>query len=79
MKQWKIHNIFHISLLEQNISRKKRVDKRVTEIELEAGDSKEYKVEVIRDSAVYANEAEDHLPDLYYLVAWKRYFEEKNT
>ena len=40
----------------------------------------EYKVEVIRDSAVYARESESsHLPGLYYLVSWKRYPEEENT
>ena len=49
--------------------------------ELDAGDdSGEYKVEAIRDSAVYARELEsDHLPSLYYLMSWKRYPEEENT
>ena len=50
--------------------------------ELDGGDenSKEYKVEAIRDSAVYANESESgHLPGLYYLVAWKDYPKEENT
>ena len=49
--------------------------------ELDAGNvnSKEYKVETIWNSAVYANESEsDHLSGLYYLVAWKGYPEEKN-
>ena len=36
-------------------------------------------MEAIRDSAVYAKEADGHLPGLYYLVAWKGYPEEKNT
>ena len=40
----------------------------------------EYKVEAIRDSAVYVRESESgHLLDLYYLVSWKRYPKEKNT
>ena len=30
-------------------------------------------MEAIRDSAVYAKEADGHLPGLYYLVAWKGY------
>ena len=35
-----------MSLLEQNITKKERVDKNVTELEI-AGNSKEYKVEAI--------------------------------
>ena len=39
------------------------------EQEFDAGDNKEYKVEAIQDSAVYAKKAEGHLPGLYYLVS----------
>ena len=39
---------------------------------------KEYKVEAIRDSAIYAKEAEGHLSGLYYLIAWKGYPEGEN-
>ena len=46
---------------------------------MEPGDNKEYKMEAIRNSVVYAKEADEHLPGLYYLVAWKGYPEEKNT
>ena len=42
---------------------------KVTELESEAAISKDYKVEAIWDSAVYANKAESHLPELYYLIA----------
>ncbi len=57
-----------MSLLEQDIIKKGRVE---TAIELDEGDSKEYKVEAIRDSAVYAKESESgqHLPGLYYLIS----------
>ena len=66
-KRWKIHNIFHMLLLEQDTIRKQRVDKRVTE--LETGDSKKYEVEAIWDSAVYDNKSESgQLSGLYYLV-----------
>ena len=68
-----------MSLLEQDITRKGQVDEKVTALEFEAGDSKKYKIEAIWDNAVYANKAKGHLPGLYYLVAWKRYFEEENT
>ena len=67
-KKWRIHDIFHVSLLEQDTTRKERVDE-TTQLEFEAGDDEEYKVEEIRDSAVYAMESEaGHLLRLYYLV-----------
>ena len=47
--------------------------------EFEAGNNKEYEVDGIRDSAVYARESAGQLPGLYYLVLWKGYPEEKNT
>ena len=79
-KKWRIHNVFHVSLLEQDTTRKERVDENMTKLEFNVGDSKEYKVEAIRDSAVYTMESElGHLPGLYYLVAWKGYSEEENT
>ena len=78
LKRWRIHDVFHMSLLEQDITKKERVDKQVTE--LEAGHSEEYEVETIRDSIVYASELESgQLPGLYYLVVWKGYPEEENT
>ncbi len=67
-----------MSLLEQDTTRKGRVE---TAIELHEGDSEEYEVEAICDSAVYAKESDSghHLPGLYYLVSWKGYPEDKNT
>ena len=47
LKRWKMHDIFQMSLLEQNTTRKERADKRVTELELKASDSKEYEIEAI--------------------------------
>ena len=77
-KKWKIHDVFHVSLLEQDTTRKGRVDEEnVEELDEDGG---EYKVEAIRDSAVYARESESgHLPGFYYLVSWKGYPEEENT
>ena len=50
------------------------------DFEFEAGDNKEYKVDGIRDSAVYARESgTGQLLGLYYLVLWKGYPEEENT
>ena len=36
--------------------------------EFKAGNDKEYKVEVIQDSAIYAKKADGYLLGLYYLV-----------
>ena len=47
--------------------------------EFEASDNKEYKVESIKDSAVYAKESAGQLLELYYLVLWKGYPEKENT
>ena len=55
-----------MSLLEQDTTRKRR-EFLVPEFEL--GDDKEYEVEAIRNSAVYAKETDGQLSKLYYLVA----------
>ena len=69
-----------MSLLEQDTTRKGRVDENATELDAGNNDSGEYKVEAIWDSAVYARKSESgHLPGLYYLVLWKEYPEEENT
>ena len=47
--------------------------------EFEAGDDKEYQVDSIWNSTIYARELAGQLPRLYYLVLWKSYPEKKNT
>ena len=66
-------------LLEQDIIKKEQLDKKITELNFKAGNSKEYKVEAIWNSSVYVNKTKDHLLGLYYLVVWEGYSEEKNT
>ena len=44
-KRLRMHDIFHGSLLEQQTTRKERMEERVKDLELEADGSKEYKVE----------------------------------
>ena len=81
-RKWKIHDVFHVLLLEQDITKKGRVDKEVRQMEFNAGDnnSGKYKIEPIRDNAVHAkNSKSGYLPGLYYLVSWKGYPEEENT
>ena len=41
-----------MSLLEKDTTRKERVNKKVTELDFEAGNSEKYKVEAIWHSAV---------------------------
>ena len=58
-----------MSLLEQDIARKGRVDEDVTELDV-GNKNRKYKVKAIWDSAVYARESKSgHLPELYYLVS----------
>ena len=69
-----------MSLLEQDTTRKGRMDENATELDAGDDDSGEYEVEAIRDSEVYVRKSESgHLPGLYYLVSWKEYPEEENT
>ena len=76
-RNWKIHDVFHVSLLDQDIT-KKGQEFSVPEFKPD-DDDKKYEVEAIQDSTVYAKKADRHLPGLYYLVAWKGYPKEKNT
>ena len=57
-RNWRIHDVFYVSLLEQDTTRKGRADENVTMLEFEAGNSKEYEVKNIRYSAVYARESQ---------------------
>ena len=78
-KKWRIYDVFHVSLLEQDITKKGRVNDMQLNFEFEAGDNKEYEVDGIWDSTVYARESAGQLPGLYYLVSWKGYPKEENT
>lgn len=56
--------------MEQDITKKEYVD--ISQIKLDKRVNKEYKVEVICDSAVYAKKSEiEYLPGLYYLICGK--------
>ena len=69
-KKWRIYDVFHVSLLEQDTTKKEWVHEENVE-KLDAGDnSGEYEMEAIWDSAVYTKKSESgHLPGLYYLVS----------
>ena len=54
--KWKIYNIFQVSPLEQDTTKKKRVDNKALpepEKKFEVEDDKEYEIETIINSAVY--------------------------
>ena len=68
-----------MSLLDQDTTRKGRVDENSTELDTSDDKSGEYKVEAICNSAVYVRESAGYLPRLYYLVSSKSYLEKKNT
>ena len=70
-----------MSLLKQNITKKGQVGEKTSQLEFEDnGQGKEYKVETIRNNAVYAKESESgQLPGLYCLISWKGFPEEENT
>ena len=77
-KRWRIHEIFHVSLLEQDTIRKGRVTDIKTQLEFDAGNNGD-EVEAIRDSMVFAKKSEaGQSPGLYYLISWKEYPEEDN-
>lgn len=50
------------------ISKKGRIDKMTIQLEFLACNNDKYKVEEIRDNAIYAKKLENHLLRLYYLV-----------
>ena len=81
LTKWKIHDVFYVSLLKQDTTRKWQTNELFPEPEPEfdAGNNKEYEVEAIINSAVYIKETERHLSGLYYLVFWKGYPEKKNS
>ena len=67
--KWRIHNVFYISLLEQDTTRKKWMNEFTEVPKFELGNNKEYELEAIQDNAVYTKKANRHLLGLYYLVA----------
>lgn len=72
--------MFHGLLLEKDIIKRERIDKKVKkEIEFDTrSDSKsKYKVRKSWDNAVYIKMFDGYLLELYYLNVWKGYLEKK--
>ena len=69
LTKWRIHDLFYRSLLEQNITRKERIEK-ILELDTSNDDNKKYKVKVIWDNTVYAIKLElVYLLGFYYWIA----------
>ena len=70
-----------MSLLEQDTTRKGRVDKKTLQLEFQDdGEGKEYEFEAILNNVVYAKESDSgQLFGLYNLIFWKEFPEEENT
>ncbi len=49
------------------------------DVEFETEGNKKYEIKTIIDSAVYGQQTNDQILDLYYLILWKGYPEEENT
>ena len=54
-------------LLEQNTTKKEQINE-FSVPKFEVGDDKEYEMEAIRNSIVFAKKVDGHLSRLYYLV-----------
>lgn len=69
-----------MTLLKQETTKKRPMDKKIKEINFHTGNSlgKEYKLDAISDSAIYAKKLAGHLPVLYYLIFCKDYLNKNN-
>lgn len=54
------------------------MDYKMSKLDLDTSNSKEYKIETIWDIIIYIYKTEDYLTSLYYLVAQKDYFKKVN-
>lgn len=79
----RIHDIFYILMLEQNIIRKGQVNKVNKLLKLKPEfykkNNKEYQLGATYNSRVYVKEATSQLPGLFYLVSYKNHSKDENT
>ena len=68
-----------MSLLEQDIIKKKQINKLFLESELKfnANNNKKQKIKVSKDNIVYIKEVKKYLSNSYYLIFWKSYLKKK--
>lgn len=75
------NHFLHVSIEENNATRKRGIDDELEEqLELEDDDQEEFEVESIRDGFYYAKELEDgRPPGLYYLIHWTGFPDSDDT
>ena len=56
-RKWKIYDVFHVSLLEQDTTKKGQVNDMQLNLEFDTDNNKKYEVKGIGDSAIYARES----------------------
>ena len=72
--KWKIYNVFYVSLLKQDTTKKRQINKTLSEpkkeLKFKTQGNKEYEIKAIIDSAVYGQKINNsnQMPGLYYLV-----------
>lgn len=77
-KKLKIHDVFLMSLLEQDIIKKEQLNE-TSQSELDDINNEEYKIEAIWDSEIFAKKLDSGiLLGLFYIVLQKNYPEQEN-
>lgn len=79
--KWHIHPVFYVSFLEKDITDREIVDQKIAnQLEFEKKEQLKQAVVSIMDGIVFAKEiVDDRLPELYYLIHWKRETHVKDT
>lgn len=81
-KRQRIHDVFYMSPMEQDITKKKWVDKATFQLKFDNKKTKSdnYEVDAICNSAVHTKGSDrDLLPGFHYMLVQKNYRTEENT
>ncbi len=76
---WRIHNVFHVSLLEKDSSKQGEVSQSLENMEFDEGDAHDYVVAGVVDSAVFEPGEDGKAGGLYYQVHWEGYPDSEDT
>lgn len=80
-KRQTIDRVFYESLLEQNGTKKRLMNKTTSQLEFESNNKgKKYNMKAICESVIYYQISKNrHLPGLYYFMSWKDFPEKEKT
>lgn len=76
-KKYQIYNVFNVSLLEQDNTRKGRVIKK-SQFKQKPNNKKKYWVKTIQNSKIYINKVILSLSNLYFLIFFEKLWQIKN-